>query len=680
MSGLKFDKRELGNLEYSLDREILATDRRGGYMSSTIVGCNTRKYHGLMVAPIDNSDRTYVLLSSLDETLMQHDQAFHLALHRYEGIYEPRGHKYITDFGYTPTPTITYRVGGAILRKELLWVHKRTQLMIRYTLVDAHSETTLRLRPMLAFRDKHSLSKANMEADGRAYAIPCGVKCRLYEGFPWLNMQLNKADSEFVAAPDWYYNIEYRKELARGYEGHEDLLCPGYFEFKIKKGESVIFSAATDIMASEETISAVYESQLARRTHKIDFLSCLQHSARQFVIRRPENRTEVIAGYPWFGPICRDTFISLPGITLAQEHKEDCMDALDTLVKDMHDGMFVGNGAATEAVDAPLWFYYTLQQLEKQIGAKAIWERYGEAMKSILECYRRGYGEAIALHDNGLIWASAERPLTWMGTIVDGEPLTPRRGYAVEVQALWYNAVVYTLTLARKQGDKSFVAAWKDMPERIKTSFLAKFWLEEEGYLADYVNYDEVNKFIRCNMTVAAGLDNTMLDDTQLVRVLMTIRQHLLTPRGLRTLSPRNMLYKSNYNEDQRSQDLASRNGSAWIWPLLFYVRACFALSGERYLHEARQLLDAFDDELQAKCVGSISERFEGDPPHTPRGSVSHATSVGSLLSINALIEQYAPKKSARKSSVKGAAKAKAATETKVEKKTRKCVRKSVKK
>ncbi|MBO5672643.1 MAG: glycogen debranching enzyme family protein, partial [Alistipes sp.] len=546
MSGLTFDKRELGNLEYSLDREVLATDRRGGYMSTTIVGCNTRKYHGLMVAPIDQSDRTYVLLSSLDETVIQHDQSFNLALHRFNGSYEPRGHKYITDFEYTPTPTITYRVGGVILRKELLWIHKRTQLMIRYTLVDAHSETTLRLRPLLAFRDKHALSKANMEADGRAYPVPYGVKCKLYDGFPWLYMQLSKEDAEFVPAPDWYYNFEYHKELARGYEGHEDLLTTGYFEFKIKKGESVIFSAATDLMASPETISAVYEASIARRTHKIDFLSCLQHSARQFVIRRPENRTEVIAGYPWFGPLTRDTFIALPGLTLTQGYKEDCMDALDTLVGDMQDGDFAGSGSARVAADAPLWFFFTLQNLEKHIGAKELWAKYGEAMKSVLEAYRRGHGEEVKLHDNGLIWASAERPLTWMGTIVDGSAVTPRRGYPVELQALWYNAVSYTLALAKKQGDKAFVAEWKDMPERTKSSFVNRFWLCE-GYLADYVNDDEINKFIRPNMVIAAGLDYTMLDDEKRVRVLQIAKEHLLTPRGLRTLSPRNILYKSNY-------------------------------------------------------------------------------------------------------------------------------------
>lgn len=656
-----------------MDREMLATDRRGGYMSTTIVCCNTRKYHGLMVAPIDQSDRTYVLLSSLDETLIQHDQSFNLALHRFEGVYEPRGHKYITDFEYTPTPTITYRVGGAVLRKELLWIHKRTQLMIRYTLVDAHSETTLRLRPLLAFRDKHSLSKANMEADGRAYPITAGVKCRLYEGFPWLHMQLNKSDSEFIAAPDWYYNFEYQKELRRGYEGHEDLLTTGYFEFKIKKGESVIFSASTDMMATPETITEVYEASLARRTHKIDFLSCLEHSARQFIIRRPGNRTEVVAGYPWFGSFMEDTFMALPGLTLTQNHKEDCIDALDTAVRDIETSGLLEGRSTPPSVDAPLWLYYTLQQLEGHISQKELWERYGSVMKGILEAYRSGFYEDIRLHDNGLVWAWADRPLTWMGTIVDGQALTPRRGYPVELQALWYNAVSYTLAVAKKQGDKMFVKEWENIAKKTKKSFIEKFWLEEEGYLADYVNYDEVNKFIRPNMVVACGLSFKMLSEEQQARTLLTIQQHLLTPRGLRTLSPRNLLYKSNYNEDQRSQDLASRNGSAWIWPLTFYVKACFDLRGESFVAEARSILEAFDEELQTKCVGSISERFEGDPPHNPRGGVSHATSVAGLLLINNLIEKHSAKKPARKSTKKSEAVA-------AEKPKRKCVRKSVKK
>lgn len=670
MSALTFDKSELGNLEYSLQREMLATDRKGGYMSTTIVCCNTRKYHGLMVAPIDESDETYVLLSSLDETVIQHNQSFNLALHRYKGVYEPRGHKYITDFEYTPTPTITYRVGGVILRKELLWIHKRTQLMIRYTLVDAHSDTTLRLRPFFAFRNKHSLSKANMEANGRSYPIQGGVKCRLYEGFPWLYLQTDKADAEFVAAPDWYYGFEYPEEIKRGYDGYEDLLTTGYFEMHIKKGESVIFSAATDEMATSQTITEIYEASLARRTHKIDFLSCLHHSARQFVVRRPGGRTEMIAGYPWYGSVGRDTFIALPGVVLEQGYKEDCMDVLDTMVRGMRDGDFAGSASAWVAADAPLWFFWTLQNLEKHIGAKEIWSRYGEAMKSVLEAYRRGFGGRVVLHDNGLIWAAADgEALTWMNTKVDGRPVAQRAGYAVEIEALWYNAVCYTLYLARKMKDKDFAERWGDMPQRTKESFIAKFWLGSD-YLADYVNNDEVNDFRRSNMIVACGLDYTMLDEEQAANVLSVVRQHLLTSRGLRSLSPRNPLYEPSYADDQRSQDLASRNGSIWIWPLMFYVKSCFAVLGDQFLSRAEEILAAFNDEIQTACIGSVSECFEGDPPFHARGCLSQATSVGGLLYISDLVESHrkgaAPAKGAKsaKTATKSADKAKTAAKS----------------
>lgn len=641
MSALTFDKSELGNLEYSLQREMLATDRKGGYMSTTIVCCNTRKYHGLMVAPIDESDEAYVLLSSLDETIIQHDQSFNLALHRYRGVYEPRGHKYITDFGYTPTPTITYRMGGVILRKELLWIHKRTQLMIRYTLVDAHSDTTLRLRPFFAFRNKHSLSKANMEANGRSYPVNGGVKCKLYEGFPWLYLQTNKADAEFVAAPDWYYDFEYPEEIKRGYDGYEDLLTTGYFEMPIRKGESVIFSAATDEMATEDTISQIYEASIARRTHKVDFLSCLRHSARQFIVRRSGGRTEMVAGYPWYGAVGRDTLISLPGIVLEQGYKEDCMDVLDTMVAGMRNGDFAGTASARVAADAPLWFFWTLQNLEPHIGAKELWSRYGEAMKSILEAYRRGFEGRVALHDNGLVWAAADgEALTWMNTKVDGRPVAQRAGYAVEIEALWYNAVSYTLTLARKMKDKEFTERWGDMPARTKDSFLSKFMLDE-GYPADFVNDYEVNTFRRSNMLVACALDYTMLGEEQIMDVLNVVRQHLLTRRGIRSLSPRNPFYEPSYAEDQRSQDLACHNGSTWIWPLMLYVKTCFGIAGERFLPEAEELLAGFEDEIQTACIGSVSECFEGDPPFRARGCLSQATGVGGLLYIEALTGEW---------------------------------------
>ena len=649
MSALTFDKSELGNLEYSLQREMLATDRIGGYMSTTIVCCNTRKYHGLMVAPIDQSDRTYVLLSSLDETIVQHDQSFNLALHRFAGTYEPRGHKYITDFEYTPTPTITYRVGGVILKKELLWIHKRTQLMIRYTLVDAHSETTLRLRPFLAFRDKHALSKANMEADGHSYPAVNGVKCRLYPTFPWLYMQTNKTDAEFVPAPDWYYGFEYQKEIERGYEGYEDLMTTGYFEMKLKKGESVIFSASLEEMGTIKTINELYEASIARRTHKIDFPSCMEHSARQFVIRRPGNRTEVVAGYPWYGVDARQTFISLPGITLMQNHKEDTIDVLDTMVREMKDGMFTGNGNAAVEVDAPLWFFRTLQLLEKEIGAKEIWKKYGEAMKQILAWYRKGQANRVILNDNGLIWASSnDNAITWMNSKQDGQPITPRNGYQVEVNALWYNAVRYALELAETNGDKKFVAEWGALPEKTRRSFIDIFLLED-GYLADYVGARGANTYIRPNMIIACGLPYKMLSTEMQIDVIRTVRQHLLTPKGLRTLSPRNPLYRGSQVGTIAERDFAAVNGTVCPWMIAFYVRACFDIDKEGFINDAEAILMSAEEDIQDYGIGSIAEAYDADPPYAQRGAISSAANVAAVMEIRTMIDEFKqPQKAAK--------------------------------
>ena len=650
MSALTFDKSELGNLEYSLQREMLATDRIGGYMSTTIVCCNTRRYHGLMVAPIDDSDRTYVLLSALDETIIQHDQTFNLALHRFQGTYEPRGHKYITDFEYTPTPTITYRVGGVILRKEMLWIHKRTQLMIRYTLVDAHSETRLRLRPFLAFRDKHALTHANMEADGHSYPAVNGVKCRLYRSFPWLYMQTSKPGAEFVPAPDWYYNFEYLQDIARGYDGYEDLMTTGYFETELKKGESIIFSASLDEMGSTKTIEEVFKGSIARRTHKIDFISCLEHSARQFLIRRPGDRTEVVSGYPWHGVSGRQTFVALPGITLEQDHKEDCIDALDTMVRDMQDGMFAGNTSAAVAADAPLWFFWTLQRLEAHIGAKKIWKHYGEAMKQVLEAYKRGIAGRVVLNDNGLVWAASDEvPLTWMNSVVGGRSVTPRNGYQVEVNALWYNAVCYTLRLAGEADDKKFVKAWEKLPERTAASFNALFPLSE-GYLADYVGCGDASTDIRPNMIIACALPYKMPDEQTQLEVIRTVRQHLLTPKGLRTLSPRNPLYKGSQEGTPAERDFAGKNGSVWPWLLSFYVRACFDVNGDAFLPQAEEALAGFDEDIQTYGIGSIGELFDADPPFAPRGAISQAWSVAALLDIHGMILARKPEEKAEKS------------------------------
>ena len=349
----------------------------------------------------------------------------------------------------------------------------------------------------------------------------------------------------------------------------------------------------------------------------------------------------MVSGYPWHGVSGRQTFVSLPGITLEQGHKEDCIDALDTLVREMRDGMFTGNASAAVAADAPLWFFWTLQQLEREVGGKQIWKAYGPAMKDILESYRRGVGGRVALHDNGLVWAAADDvPMTWMNALIDGRPVTPRNGYQVEVNALWYNAVCYTLELAGKHGDKAFVKAWESLPARTQASFVELFRLPE-GYLADFVGTDGPDKSTRPNMIVACGLDYKMLDEELQLEVIRTVRQHLLIPKGLRTLSPRNLLYKgSQEGGSPAERDFAGKNGSAWPWLLQFYVKACFDIDGDAFLPQAREILANFDEDIQSYGIGSICELYDADPPYASRGAISQAWSVGAVLNIHSMIRE----------------------------------------
>ncbi len=641
MAALTFDKNELGNLEYSLQREMLATNRLGGYMSTTIVCCNTRKYHGLIVSPIDDSERDFVLLSSLDETIIRDGQRFNLALHRYKGgVYEPRGHKYITDFEYTPCPTITYRVGDVILRKEFLWIHKRTQLMVRYTLVEGghNKPVTLQLRPFLAFRDRHELSKANMYADWHSYDAVNGVKCRLYDNFPYLYMQTNRAEAEYVPAPDWYNDFEYTKELEDWREGHEDLLTPGYFEVDLKFGESIIFSASTEEMFSGETIDSIYNESVELRTNKVDFKSCLEHSGRQFIAHRANGNVDLVAGYPWFEVVGRDTFVSLPGLTLAQGRRQDCLDVLNSVAKEYAGGNLRYTFTPEAGADGPLWAFRALQMLEKDgVSREEIWKSYSPMMKSILDSYMHNQSGKISVHDNGLVWAwSEDSAISWLDYTYEVDQTQGRNGYQVEVNALWYNAVSYALDLAKEFGDSAFVDSWSVIPAKTKESFVEMFWLSS-GYLADFVNNDVTNSTIRLNMIMACCLDYKMLNEEQQVDVIRVVGQHLLTPRGLRSLSPLNPMFGSM----SRTQASSSTNGSVWVWPLLCFVKANFDIQGAAFVSRAESILEGFGEDIQAAGIGSISEYFEADPPHHPRGAISSASSVAAILEIMQLIDKY---------------------------------------
>jgi predicted glycogen debranching enzyme len=647
MAYTKFEKNQLINLEYSLTRELLRTNRAGSYANLTIINCNTRKYHGLLVVPqpaIDNQN--HVLLSSLDETVIQHDNEFNLAIHKFDGeVYNPKGHKYVADFTTEPIPKLTYRIGGVVLTKEMLFTSNDDRLITKYTLEDAHSPTTLRFRPFLAYRNIHQLSKANVFVDTKYEPIPNGIRTRMYQGYSQINLQFSK-EPEYVHVPDWYYNFEYMRENARGYDHLEDLYTPGFFEIPIKKGESVYFAAGLEEI-NPSNIGRAFNAEIKKRIPRDSFEHCLQNAAEQFIVKRGK-RYEIIAGFPWFGRWGRDTFISLPGLTLLNGDQKTYKAVLDNMLEDMRGPLFpnmgMGDNAMYNTVDAPLWFFWTLQQhiFISDASREEIWKTYGKKMKTILEGYRSGAPFNIVLQENGLISAGEPgKALTWMDAVVEGKPVTPRIGLAVEVNALWYNAVMFAIELAQNSGDEAFVADWKPVAERIPNSFVETFWLEDKKYLADYVNGSFRDKSVRPNQVFATSLPYTALTEEQRKGVLDRVNSELVTPRGLRSLAPKNIAYKGTYGGNQTERDLAYHQGSVYAWLLCHFAEGYLRLYGTEGLPYIEDLYGKFEEVMSEHGIGTISEVYDGDPPHRPGGAISQAWNVAELLRLHWLLKKY---------------------------------------
>lgn len=646
MSYINFDKSQLVNLEYSLNRELLRSNRAGSYANSTIINCNTRKYHGLLVTPqpgIDNEN--HVLLSSLDETVIQMDAEFNLGIHKYPGgIYNPKGHKYLRDFVTEPYPKMTYRVGGVILTKEMVFTTREDRMIIKYTLVEAHSPTTLRLKPFLAFRNIHELSKENIFADKKFEKIARGIRVRMYHGYTDLFMQISR-ENEYTHVPDWYYNIEYQEEMDRGYDYQEDLYIPGFFEFEIKKGESVYFSAGTKEL-NPGSMKRVFNAELEKRIPRNNFANCLTNAAQQFIIKKGKD-SEVQAGFPWFGRSGRSTFVSLPGLTLVNGDTATCKAVIDTMISEMRGPFFPIQGSGTSAIyssaDTSLWFFWTLQQYACATkDTKTIWKDYGSRMKAILEAYKDGTEFNIRMDTDGLISAGLHgTPLTWMDAVSNCKPVTPRTGKTVEVNSLWYNAICFALEIASANGDKAFCKKWQVVADLIPVSFVKVFWSTERRYLADYVDGAYTDWAVRPNMVIATSLPFSPVSEEIRKEILSRVKQELLTPRGLRTLSPNSPVYKGSYLGSPAEREAAYHQGSVSPWLLGHFTEGYLKIHGKSGLSLIKSLYEGFEPVMTEHGIGTISELYDGDPPHAGRGAISQASSVAELLRIGDMIKKY---------------------------------------
>ncbi len=639
MSYLNFDKSELINLEYSLDREMLRSNRAGSYASTSIIACNTRKYHGLLVCPMEHLDGDkHILISTIDCTIIQNNSEFNLGIHKYQGDnYNPKGHKYVQDFQADYVFKIFYRVGDVRIVRESLLVEKEQQILVRYTLLEADKVTRLKFTPFLAFRNMHGLSKANLHANTKVRAIPNGIKSKLYDGYPYLNMQFSK-EVEFVSTPDWYYNIEYLEEQQRGYDYKEDLFVPGFFELTARKGESIIFSASTK-QSAPAALKRKFTAELNKRIVRNSFKNCLFNAAEQFFVRR-ERKTEIISGFHWFNTSSRDTFISLPGLTLSLNDKKTFKAVVDTMVSRMKNGLFpdVGpdEGLEYNSVDAPLWFIWALQKYYIKTGDSGfVWKNYSKAIKTILNKFKEGTSHHIKMIDNGLIYAGEQGiALTWMNALVSGKPVINRTGCPVEVNALWYNAIVFCLEMAKKSKDLAFIKKWNSLEEKVKTSFVNTFWNEEKKYLADYVDGEFKEWCMRPNQVIATSMPNSPLSDEMKKSILEVVRRELLTPRGLRTLGPSHPDYKGKYEGNPEKRDNAYHQGTVWPWLIEHFCEGYLNLYKRSGLSFIKNIIKDFEPTMNEHGIGTISEIYDGDPPHSPRGAISSAKSIAALLTI----------------------------------------------
>jgi predicted glycogen debranching enzyme len=647
MSYLRFEKSLMTNLQEALPRELLRTNRSGAYSCSTIVDCNTRKYHGLLVVPVPElDDDNHVLLSSLDVTVIQHGAEFNLGLHKYQGNnFSPKGHKYIREFDCDKVPTTLYRVGGVILKKEVVFQHYEDRILLRYTLVDAHSQTMLRFRPFLAFRSVRQFTHENATASRDYQIVDNGIKTCMYEGYPDLYMQFSKK-CEFVFQPDWYRGVEYPKEQERGYASNEDLYVPGYFEMNMRKGDSVVFAASIS-ETKTTTLKRLFDKEVESRSPRDNFFHCLVNAAHQFHNRDQKNDDRyILAGYPWFKCRARDTFIALPGLTLAIEEQDYFEIVMATAERGMREFMegrpITVKMYEIDKPDVPLWCIWALQQYAKEVGKEQCLKRYGNFMKDVMQFIESDKHPHLTVENNGLLYTSDGRdePMTWMNSVADGRPVVPRNGYIVEFNALWYNALKFCASLAAISGNSVDAEHLEKLAEQVKTSFVDMF-LNEYGYLYDYVDGNMIDWSVRPNMIFAVALDYSPLDMQQKKGVLDVCTRELLTPKGLRSLSPKSGGYNPMYVGPQSQRDYAYHQGTAWPWLGGFYMEACLRLFKRTRLSFVERQMIGFEDEMYQGCIGTIPELFDGNPPFRGRGAMSYAINVAEILRTLELLEKY---------------------------------------
>ncbi len=641
-----FQNSLLYRFDKAVDYEWMEANGLGGYASSTVIGTNTRKYHGLLVTAQQPPVGRHVMLSKLDETLWINGKSYELGANKYQGSIYPEGYIFQQKFERDLFPVFEYRVNQVSLRKTIAALNGENTTLVMYEVLEAEEPCWLELLPLVAGRDFHSVKRANGDFQTDVSLEDQVLHMKPYADSPDLYVNIGRAS--FKAEPNWYYNFEYLAEMKRRLDAHEDLFTPGKIGLEIKKGDRFGFIVSSSPQAGRDAWS-LFEKETLRRKKLVKHLPEKREPARrlalavdQFLVQQSSGRSTLVAGYPWFADWGRDTFIALPGVAMGTGRPELAPHILRSYAEFLKDGLIPNNfsdyesGIDYQSADASLWF---VMAGFKYVQAT---EDYSFALNELLPWVR----EIVTRHQQSTHFQifvdkdyllNAGGPglqLTWMDARVGDWLFTPRAGKAVEINALWYNVLEIYQLLQRMAGEGVKAEETGRLIAKTRKSFLATFWSEELGYLYDFVRGEYHDDAIRPNQLFAVSLPFSPLSSAQANKVLQVITKHLYTPFGLRTLSPLHHNYRGKYTGNAFERDQAYHHGTAWAWLMGPYIDALIRVNGELGRNHARTLVEAMQPHLDMAGFGTVSEIFDGDAPYEPRGCTAQAWSAAEWLRV----------------------------------------------
>jgi predicted glycogen debranching enzyme len=645
MNGLDFTRNVLQNFQEASSREWLETNGIGGFACSTLAGMNTRRYHALLVAALRPPGGRTILLSKLEETIVVDGQSFDLSTNQYPGTVHPDGYTHLEEFQMSPFPTSRFSVAGIDILKSVFMVHGQNTTVIQYRLDGGSGrDVKLALRPLIAFRDYHSLTHENSVLDSRV-AVQSGslASVQPYPDQPALYFAHNA--SELDSRGYWYRNFEFALERERGLEYAEDLFNPFSLQFDVARDSSATVIVSTSPL-EVDSANTLREQEIARRsrvalqaTDGDPFVRTLTSAVDQYVVSRGELKT-VIAGYPWFTDWGRDTMIALPGIALATGRHDIARSILLEFSRHVDCGMLpntfpdAGEQPQYNTIDATLWYFEAIRSYLEYTGDySSVETQLYSVLNDIVDWHLRGTRYGIRMDEDGLITSTdASVQLTWMDAKVGNWVVTPRTGKAVEIQALWYNALKTMEGIAKQFGRLEDARRYSTLAVRTKSSFNAAFWNEKAGCLYDCILGTEYDSSIRPNQILAVSLTHSMLSKDRAKAIVDIVERDLFTPYGLRTLAPADPRYRGRFEGDVYARDTAYHQGTVWPWLLGPYIDAYLRVHGSRKKTVVRNWLQILSAHLSEAGIGHISEIFDGDPPHHPRGCFAQAWSDAELL------------------------------------------------